>query len=29
MQRIWPNQKQAPERYYKIQKREQNMIEAQ
>ena len=29
MQKIWPNQKQAPKRYYKIQKREQNMIEAQ
>ena len=28
MQKIWPNQKQAPKRYYKIQKREQNMIEA-
>ena len=26
---IWPNHKQAPKRYYKIQKREQNMIEAQ
>ena len=29
MQKIWPNQKQAPKRYYKIQKGEQNMIEAQ